>query len=346
MMVVLRLLLMSKLNWKRYLLFFLTFIVIIFSLRLIIFTLTPFFFGIIIATIIDRPVSFMSKRMPRTIAVLIMIVLVITISILAAFFIITNSVFELNYLLRYLPQYREQIMDFIDDLIFKLQDFFERMPNLISNVLQKNLDNLYSRGVIILSNMTERILNMTFNIPNMILILLFTIISSFYLSKDKEKLFTYFSSKFGFYNSSQSNILNDIFTYLKVQLFIMTNTSVLTAITFSLLNYPYAILLALLAGILDLIPVVGPGAILWPLIIINFIFNIKIAIVIFILYLIILGTRPILESRILGKRIGVHPLLLLIGVYVGLKLMGFQGVILAPISIIVFKAILDSGLDY
>ncbi|NLM96831.1 MAG: AI-2E family transporter, partial [Halanaerobiaceae bacterium] len=47
----------------------------------------------------------------------------------------------------------------------------------------------------------------------------------------------------------------------------------------------------------------------------------------------------------LGKRIGVHPLILLLGVYIGLKTLGFQGVILAPISIIMFKAVYDAGLE-
>lgn len=343
---MLKILALSDINWKKPLFLLLIFTIIFLALRIFIFFLTPFFFGIIIAIIIDKPVSFMSRKIPRSLAVLIMIVLVISISLLIATFLITNSIYELTYLMRYLPEYREQIMEHADNLLLRLRDFFERMPNIFTNVLQQNLDNLYNHGSSIVSNIINRIVNATFNIPNMLLILLFTIISAFFLSKDKEVLFAYLSSKTSFTDTGNSEVLKDIFTYIKVQLFIMTNTSVLTALTFSFLKYPYAIILALLAGILDLIPVLGPGAILWPVIIINIFFNIKNAIIVFIIYIIIIGTRPVLESKVLGKRIGVHPIILLLGVYVGLRTFGFQGVIVAPISIIMFKALLDAGIYY
>lgn len=110
---------------------------------------------------------------------MIMILVVIIVFLLLAFFLITNSVYELSFLIKYLPQYHDQIMDFLEELLLKLQDFFERIPNTVSNVLQQNLNNLYKRGENILSNMIEKILNMTFNIPNVFLILLFTIISAF-----------------------------------------------------------------------------------------------------------------------------------------------------------------------
>lgn len=319
---------------------------IVIILRFFIFTLTPFFFGLIIATIIDKPVELISKKIPRSLAVLIMVVLVLSVVLLLTSFIITNSVYELIYLSRYLPQYREQIMDYVDEALLKQQELFARMPDVISNVLQRNLDALYRRGEDVLSNIIEKTVNITFNIPGLIILLLFTIISAFFLSKDKEKIVGYLKKKTRFSDNKQSNIVNDIFSYIRVQLLIMSNTTVLTAMVFYFLNYPYAILLALLSGVLDLIPVVGPGAVLWPMIIYNVIFNPKNAVIIFILYLIIIGARPTLESRILGRNIGVSPIILLLGVYLGLITFGFQGVILAPISIIIFKSILNTGIDF
>ncbi|MTI58948.1 MAG: sporulation integral membrane protein YtvI [Firmicutes bacterium] len=337
---------LSEINWKKLLLLTIVFIMIVIILRFFIFTLTPFFFGLIIATIIDKPVELISKKIPRSLAVLIMVVLVLSVVLLLTSFIITNSVYELIYLSRYLPQYREQIMDYVDEVLLKQQELFARMPDVISNVLQRNLDALYRRGEDVLSNIIEKTVNITFNIPGLIILLLFTIISAFFLSKDKEKIVGYLKKKTRFSDNKQSNIVNDIFSYIRVQLLIMSNTTVLTAMVFYFLNYPYAILLALLSGVLDLIPVVGPGAVLWPMIIYNVIFNPKNAVVIFILYLIIIGARPTLESRILGRNIGVSPIILLLGVYLGLITFGFQGVILAPISIIIFKSILNTGIDF
>ncbi|AZO93731.1 AI-2E family transporter [Halocella sp. SP3-1] len=304
---------LSEINWKKLLLLTIVFIMIVIILRFFIFTLTPFFFGLIIATIIDKPVELISKKIPRSLAVLIMVVLVLSVVLLLTSFIITNSVYELIYLSRYLPQYREQIMDYVDEALLKQQELFARMPDVISNVLQRNLDALYRRGEDVLSNIIEKTVNITFNIPGLIILLLFTIISAFFLSKDKEKIVGYLKKKTRFSDNKQSNIVNDIFSYIRVQLLIMSNTTVLTAMVFYFLNYPYAILLALLSGVLDLIPVVGPGAVLWPMIIYNVIFNPKNAVVVFILYLIIIGARPTLESRILGRNIGVSPIILLLG---------------------------------
>jgi len=273
-----------------------------------------------------------------------MILVVITIMILLSVVLITNTVYELIYLSKYLPQYRDQIVDYVDEFLLRQQELFDRMPDIVSNILSRIMDNIYQRGEDYISNMINWSLNITLYIPAYIIILLFTIITTFFLSKDKKVILKYLTSKRKISKILNSNIINDIFSYLKVQLLIITNTTVLTGITFAILGYPYVILLAFLSGILDLIPVIGPGAILWPLIIYNILINnIRNVLIIFILYIIVTSARPFFESKILGKNIGVHPIILLFGIYVGLMTMGLQGIIIAPISIIIFKALLNTG---
>lgn len=335
---------LENIKWKSYILFVSVFIVIVFSLKIFIFTLTPFFLALIITLIIDKPVCLLSKKIPRNIAVLFMILVVITIMILLSVVLITNTVYELIYLSKYLPQYRDQIVEYIDQFLLRQQELFERMPDIVSNILSRIMDNIYQRGENYVSNMINWSLNITFYIPAYIIILLFTIITTFFLSKDKKVILKYLTSKRKISKILNSNIISDIFSYLKVQLLIITNTTVLTGITFAILGYPYVILLAFLSGILDLIPVIGPGAILWPLIIYNILINnIRNVLIIFILYIIVTSARPFLESKILGKNIGVHPIILLFGIYVGLMTMGLQGIIIAPISIIIFKTLFNTG---
>jgi len=335
---------LENVKWKRYLLFVSVFIIIVFSLKIFIFTLTPFFLALIITLIIDKPVCLLSRKIPRNIAVLFMILVVITIMILLSVVLITNTVYELIYLSKYLPQYRDQIVDYVDEFLLRQQELFDRMPDIVSNILSRIMDNIYQRGEDYISNMINWSLNITLYIPAYIIILLFTIITTFFLSKDKKVILKYLTSKRKISKILNSNIINDIFSYLKVQLLIITNTTVLTGITFAILGYPYVILLAFLSGILDLIPVIGPGAILWPLIIYNILINnIRNVLIIFILYIIVTNARPFFESKILSKNIGVHPIILLFGIYVGLMAMGLQGIIIAPISIIIFKALLNTG---
>lgn len=336
----------TNIKWKKQIILVVIFLAIVFSLKIFIFTLTPFFLALIITFVIDRPVCMLSKKIPRNVAVLIMILIVLTVFVLLSIFIVTNTAYELIYLSRYLPEYREQIVEYIDELLLRQQEMFERMPDMVTNILTRILDNIYQRGEGYLSSMIDWSLNITFYIPGYIIILLFTIIATFFISKDKRLILNYLKSKDKIAQVLDSSIIKDIFSYLKVQLLILTNTTILTGITFTILGYPYVILLALLNGILDLIPVIGPGAILWPLIIYNlFMSNIRNAIILFVLYVILVSARPFLESKILGRNIGVHPLILLLGIYVGLITMGLQGIILAPLSIITFKAILNTGLE-
>lgn len=337
----------TNIKWKKQIILVGIFLAIVFSLKVFIFTLTPFFLALVLSLVIDRPVSMLSKKIPRNIAVLLMILIVLTVFVLLSIFIVTNTAYELIYLSRYLPEYREQIVEYIDELLLRQQEMFERMPDMVTNILTRILDNIYQRGEGYLSSMIDWSLNITFYIPGYIIILLFTIIATFFVSKDKRLILNYLRSKDKIAQVLDSSIITDIFSYLKVQLLILTNTTILTGITFTILGYPYVILLAFLNGILDLIPVIGPGAILWPLIVYNlFMSNIRSAIILFILYIILISARPVLESKILGRNIGVHPLILLLGIYIGLITMGLQGIILAPLSIITFKAILNTGLEF
>lgn len=336
---------LNKIGWKKPTIYIIVFLSIVFSLKIFIFTLTPFFLALLLTFVIDKPVNILSKKIPRNIAVLIMILIVITILILISILLITNTVYELIYLSRYLPEYRDQIVEFTDDLLLKQQELFDRMPDIVSNVLSRILDNIYRRGEAFVSNTINWSLNLTLYIPGFIIVLLFTIITTFFVSKDKELILKYIKSKDRIAQVLESSIVKDIFSYLKVQLLIISNTTVLTGITFSLLNYPYVILIAFLCGILDMIPVIGPGALLWPLIIYNILTgSVRTAIIIFVLYLILVSARPFLESKVLGKNIGVHPVLLLFGIYVGLITLGLEGIIIAPLSIITFKALMKTGL--
>lgn len=335
----------KNIDWKKPLIYTLVFLSIVFSLKIFIFTLTPFFLALLVALIIDKPVCLLSKKIPRNLAVFIMIVVVITIIILISFLLITNTVYELIYLSRYLPQYRDQITDYVDEFLMRQQELFDRMPDAVANILTRILDNVYQRGELIVSNLINLSLDITLYIPGYIIILLFTIITTFFISKDKDIILKYLKSKDKIADILESNMVKDIFSYLKVQLLIISNTTILTGITFSILNYPYVILIAIINGILDLIPVIGPGAILWPLIIYNIAMNdIRKAVILFVLYIILLGARYFLESKVLGKNIGVHPILLLLGIYVGLITMGLQGIILAPLSIIFFKTLWKTGI--
>ena len=107
-----------------------------------------------------------------------------------------------------------------------------------------------------------------------------------------------------------------------------------------LLRVPYAFLLALLIAVVDILPVLGTGTIVIPWGIITLILgNFPLGIGLLILYAIITVVRQSLEPRVVGHQIGLHPLITLISMFVGVSLFGFLGLFGLPIAVTVFVQI-------
>jgi predicted PurR-regulated permease PerM len=65
---------------------------------------------------------------------------------------------------------------------------------------------------------------------------------------------------------------------------------------------------------------------------------------ILLLYLVITVVRSILEPRSIGQRIGLHPLVTLMAMYLGLKLLGLPGMFLFPLVLILIKNAQEIGM--
>ena len=73
--------------------------------------------------------------------------------------------------------------------------------------------------------------------------------------------------------------------------------------------------------------------------------DIKLSIALFILYIIVLIVRQILEPRIVSGHIGTHPIFTLIAMYTGFKLTGLIGLFIGPIVLIILKNIFETMID-
>ncbi len=127
-------------------------------------------------------------------------------------------------------------------------------------------------------------------------------------------------------------------TFLELFLgfFIMTKLGIM--------DNEYYILIAVGTAIFDILPVAGSGGVLVPWTIFSFITgNYKQGIGLLILYVCMTVFRQYIEPKIVGTSLGVHPIVTLMGLYFGLKLFGFMGMILVPVTIMTLKAFNDTG---
>ena len=111
---------------------------------------------------------------------------------------------------------------------------------------------------------------------------------------------------------------------------------------FVLLRETYAFLFALITAIVDSLPIFGMGIVILPLALFHFMTGeVGYGIGLCVLYLILTVLRQILEPRILGAGLGVHPLIMLCAMYAGLQLFGIGGMLIAPFLTVTTKNLME-----
>jgi sporulation integral membrane protein YtvI len=183
--------------------------------------------------------------------------------------------------------------------------------------------------------------------PKILLFTGVTLLSLFYFGCDYEKIT-------GFISAQLSEKKRKIALELKNQFFVTILSTVrayiiLVSITFCelltgfiIIGIPYATILALLISIIDILPVLGTGTVLIPWSVIMFLNKNNVTgLSILALYVIITIIRQIAEPKIIGGSLGLHPLITLMSMYFGVKLVGISGLFTFPLIIIILKNLND-----
>ena len=143
---------------------------------------------------------------------------------------------------------------------------------------------------------------------------------------------------------AKEHLKYSILGYVKTQCILMFYTFTICIIGLFLLRSPYALLLSVIISLIDALPFFGSGFILWPGAVIYLIMgSSSIAIGYLIIYHCVNFMRQVMQPKILGTQIGLHPLLILISMYIGLKCIGFLGMIIGPILAVLLKAIYQAS---
>ena len=147
-----------------------------------------------------------------------------------------------------------------------------------------------------------------------------------------------------FIRELKTQFFSTVVSIIKAYAILMGFTFIQLLTGFIVAGIDYPVLLALFISLIDILPVLGTGTVLIPWCIILFLSgNVKTGLCILILYVIITLTRQIAEPKVLGNSVGLHPLVTLISMYFGLKLIGVKGLFLFPLTMIIIKNLNDKG---
>ncbi|MCC8067555.1 MAG: AI-2E family transporter [Clostridiales bacterium] len=128
--------------------------------------------------------------------------------------------------------------------------------------------------------------------------------------------------------------------YLKAQFVIIGVVIVLSTAGLWLLGNPFFLLLGIVVGLLDALPFIGTGTVLIP-VAVFYLFQkqFRVALGYAGLFLLTYIVREFLEPKLIGKKLGIYPIVMLIVVYAGLYLFGTAGVILGPVALLLVREI-------
>jgi sporulation integral membrane protein YtvI len=132
--------------------------------------------------------------------------------------------------------------------------------------------------------------------------------------------------------------------YIRAELLLSIVVFFILVAGFSLMRLPYALLLAFVLAVLDFIPIIGAGTVMLPWAVVCMILgDWKTAVSFLFIWGIIAIFRRIAEPRFLGSQTGLHPVLSLLSIYVGMKAFGVLGMILAPTLLLVAISVCACG---
>lgn len=215
-------------------------------------------------------------------------------------------------------------------------------------------DVLSSVGTILSSFSTwalERVSAAAMSMPAIVVKALFTVIASFYFVADHELLSRFIQKQFseearGRLCAVRSAVRDIVVSYVRSYAIIMGVTFAELTVSFMILRVPGAVMLAALIAAFDILPVVGTGTILWPWIAVEAFVNENygLAVGLAVSYVVIFIVRNVIEPKIVGHGVGLHPLVTLISMFVGTALFGFVGLFGVPITVALIVDLNDKGI--
>lgn len=136
--------------------------------------------------------------------------------------------------------------------------------------------------------------------------------------------------------------------YFKAQFKIMGVIFLILWISLALAGVDYSVLVALLISILDFLPFFGTGTALIPWALYKLLVNdLKMAVILVVIYGVTQLVRQLIQPKMLGNSMGLNPIVTLILLYLGYRLRGVIGMILAvPVGMILINMVSVGAFDY
>jgi len=324
--------------------------------------LYPFLIGWLIAMAIEPAVRFMENklRLPRWAGVSLMLIIVLAVVSSLLVLLVTQVVIELTRLAELLPtsleRFNQYLLDlFLDEdtgishLIQNVQTYLQNNPEhqkeIVSSI-RENLGVITQKGTELITGIIAGIGSFLTDLPYIVAVIVIIFLAALFIGLDWPRMRDALNRSLpervrGTGGIVLKDIRTSLFGFVRAQLTLISITAILVLIGLWILGVKYALTVAIIIGVVDLLPYLGVGAVLVPWSAYSFFFggDTKLAVGLLVLYGVLLVVRQILETKLVSSNVGLDPLTTLIALFVGLNLFGFIGLIIGPVSVVIAIAL-------
>lgn len=318
----------------------------------------PFVIGWILALIANPLVKFFEKRLRivRKHSSLIIIVGVLALVIFGVYSAAAFALREGMGFLKHLPGAYSAMMQGFHEIETNLSGLTVHLSPEVNESIQEFFVNIdtYIGGLIAKIGMPTLSAagDIAMNLPNLLLMTIFTLLSAFFFISDREKIMKVVRNVLPQDFREKCAWVKNIFSsavggYFRAQFKIMGVVAAILWIGFMILGVDYAVLWALLIAMLDFLPFLGTGTAIWPWAAFQLLTgDYYMAAGLMIIYLVTQLVRQVIQPKILGDTIGIDPLSTLIFMFIGYRISSVFGMIIAiPIGIILIQLFKAGAFD-
>ena len=302
----------------------------------------PFILGILMAQL----VVWISRKVHctyRIFRIFLTVVLYGVIGLLVTL-LVADGVSTVTGIVKWLPKlYEKKLFPFVTQVYNWIRDTLQLLDPALISALEMLLESVVSALKNLVSYLSglavDLVSGLVTGVPSLILSLLAMIFSTVFVVADYERISAFCSESIPqsikkMFSLIQVYLTDTLFVVIRSYVLIMLLTFTELSILFHLFGIEYAVLKAAVIALLDIMPILGTGGIMIPWAITSLVLGYtRLGLSLLLIYAIVTVVRNYVEPKIVGTQLGLHPIITLVSMFIGLRLFGFWGLFGLPVGI-------------
>jgi sporulation integral membrane protein YtvI len=305
---------------------------------------------------VRRPALFLARatKIPyKLIVTLLVLLFYCTIGVLVALLGVKLLTSAADLISNLPPLYKDQIVPSLSLFFGEIEGAVSRMdPTLIPVVKDLSTQLIQFIGELI-SNISVKtvaiISGYASSLPGFFIRVVLMVIATFFIAADYDVLTGFVARQFSgkvrdLMMEIKRYVVGTLLVCIRSYALIMSITFVELSVGFTIIGLGNPILIALLISLFDILPVLGTGGIMIPWVLISLLQGkYSMALALLIIYITVTVIRNIIEPKIVGSQIGLHPVVTLVSLFVGAQLFGVIGLFGFPITLSLLRHLNEKG---